>query len=243
MKLVTMSDAMGKLTEMMSILLTRDADKAARHSEFSSSSARSSVPVRKVDSTAKTRLNSSPVFIRKSESRPESSHEQRAHTIRGGEALGQITSDMKGGSLKCDVDALTFNDLFARGCPPGQSVTRLATQPNKYLELLVQGLLLFPLMGLIVLPLNTRATQSAVDKLGRTIVSGRHYGTTLCRDLVHIQAMDKQLTHKDWIPIINSTTQALPRSLPHMIRFIEGQLESVRDLEISQGEFKDVEGC
>ena len=156
-----------------------------------------------------------------------------------GDTLSQLTGEMKGASQNFEDDALTFNDLFARGSPPGQSFVRLATQPNKYVESLVQGLLLFPLMGLIVQPLNTRAAQSAVDKLGRTVVTGRSFGTTLCRDIVHIQALDKQLTQKDWLPIVNSTTQALPRSLPHLIRFFDEQLESVRDLVTLQGGFKD----
>ena len=238
-KLNSMSDALGKLTEMMSTLLARDSEKATRTNEVSSSFSRNVSSTRKVDSTLGSRLNSSPVFYPGTDNRAESSHERKAHAIRGGDTLSQLTGEMKGASQNFEDDALTFNDLFARGSPPGQSFVRLATQPNKYVESLVQGLLLFPLMGLIVQPLNTRAAQSAVDKLGRTVVTGRSFGTTLCRDIVHIQALDKQLTQKDWLPIVNSTTQALPRSLPHLIRFFDEQLESVRDLVTLQGGFKD----
>ena len=101
--------------------------------------------------------------------------------------------------------------------------------------------MILPLLGLILQPLNSRATHSAVDKLGRTIVSGRGVGTTLIRDVVHIPALDKQLTPKEWLPIVSGTSQTLPASYPHLVRLLTEQVASIKEVINSQGPFEDEE--
>jgi hypothetical protein len=135
-------------------------------------------------------------------------------------------------------EQLTFNDLYARSSPKNQKFERLATNPNKYLDLAMSGELIWPLMGLIMQPLNTRSVHSAVDKLGRMIVSGRGQGTILVRDLFHIQALEKQLTQTNWQPIATSS-QGLPASFPHMVRFLTEQVAAVKEVTHSQGDFED----
>lgn len=242
-KLSDLSLAVEKLTVLISNMMTNDTQSSGKPAVI--------LPPRKqLSKTVTAALNPKPlrnafpgIGLKQSEVRSDFVHEKRAIDIDTSQAMKKLMgSDNKGSSLVHENEVtLTFNDLYSRGSPPNQKFERIATQPNRYLDLLLTGSMILPLLGLILQPLNSRATHSAVDKLGRTIVSGRGLGTTLIRDVVHIPALDKQLTPKEWLPIVSGTSQTLPASYPHLVRLLTEQVASVKEVIISQGPFEDEE--
>lgn len=235
-KVSVLSTAVEKLTDVIAaLLLNKDSGKSALVSPSRKHASRIDFPAERPKSFPGIREEG-----KKSATHADFVHEKKAVNISSSEALKKLIGfNSKGSSFVNDIDEpLTFNDLYARGRPRNQKFERLVTRPNRYLDLMNSGDMIVPLLGLTVQPLNTRAVHSAVDKLGRTIANGRGQGTILTRDVMHIQASDKQLTQTNWQSIASST-QGLPASYPHMVRLLTEQVAAVKEVLNSQGEFED----
>ena len=239
LKLNDLSSAVERLTDIMaSMMLQNDSSRTSKASPLRKQSSKVEEQAEKPKSFPRMKEGGN---LKKSGFYSDSFHEKKAVSLSSSETLKKLIGsfDSKGSTFMNNADELlTFNDLFSRGTPPNQKFERLTTQPNKYMELTSAGDLIVPLLGLTQQPVNTRAVHSAVDKLGRTIVNGRAHGTILTRDVMHIQALDKQLTQTSWQSIASSS-QGLPASYPHMVRMLTEQVASVKEVINSQGDFED----
>jgi hypothetical protein len=166
----------------------------------------------------------------------ESVHEKKAAIMSDSEALGALTSNLKGNSSCAYVD---FNDCFQRGLLPSASSStsaRFATSPNAIIETSKSGLLLLPGFGLVMHSSSSKL--SSKDKFGRTIVTNASQSTHWVRELSHIASWEGN-SAKEYIPLINVASN-LPKSIVHLSRFLSEQIDFLKNGVLhSLGPFTD----